>query len=148
MAVKQGAVTVEGLNELRRFIRRFPDDLSKDGLKRIHDKVAEPVESEAKSRVPRRSGRLAGSIRRAKGSTKAATVRAGRASVPYAGPIHFGWPNRRVVWGKQTDGPVPIRAQPFLTDALDAKREVVFDMYEDELDKFIGVLMRQANLRP
>jgi len=32
-------------------------------------------------------------------------VQAGRASVPYAGPIHWGWPARN------------IEPQPFLTDA-------------------------------
>lgn len=144
----KGTVTVEGLRELRLFLRKFPDDLSKDGLKKIHDKVGEPVESEAKLRVPRRSGRLAGSIRRSKGSTTKAVVRAGRKSVPYAGPIHFGWPNRRVVFGKPTDAPAPIAAQPFLTDALSSKREVVFTMYQDELEKFIAALMRQSNLRP
>jgi len=134
MAVKSGAVAVDGLRELRRFLRQLPDDVGKDGLKKIHDKVAEPVERSAVTKVPRRSGDLAASIRRAKGSATKAQVRAGKARVPYAGPIHFGWPARN------------IRAQPFLTDALADKRTVVLDMYTDELDRFIGQMMRVYQL--
>lgn len=130
----QQTVRVEGLRELRRFLAKAGDDVGKDGLKKIHDKVGEPVEREATIRVPRRSGRLAGSIRRAKASTTKATVRAGKKSVPYAGPIHFGWPARNIA------------PQPFLTDALASKHDDVIDLYADELDRFVGLLMTRYKL--
>lgn len=41
--------------------------------------------------VPERSGRLAKTIRGNKAKAKA-VVTAGRATVPYAGPINYGWP--------------------------------------------------------
>jgi hypothetical protein len=121
---------------LRSFLRRLPDKTESDGLKQIHSKVARPVERQAKIVVPKRTGALAASIRRAKGSTKAATVRAGGARVPYAGPIHFGWKKHG------------ISPQPFLSDALDDRHEQVLDMYQYELDRFIGQLMVRANLKP
>jgi hypothetical protein len=56
---------------------------------------------------PRRTGRwpprCAGS-----GTQTAAIVRAGRAAVPYAGPIHWGWRARH------------IKAQPWLYDAIES----------------------------
>lgn len=139
-------VYVDGLRELRRFLNKAGDDIAKDGLKQIHDKVAEPVETTAKAIAPRKSGNLAGSIRRAKGSSTRAVVRAGGARVPYAGPIHWGWPNRRMVWGKLTSVPVPIASQPFLTDALEANQQQVADIYTDELARFIGYLMNKYGL--
>src|SRR5690625_8028143 len=39
------------------------------------------------------TGTLAGTLRAGRGKTKA-VVRAGSAAVPYAGPIHYGWPAR------------------------------------------------------
>lgn len=148
MAVNRQAVRVDGLRELRRFVRQLPDDVGKDGLKKIHDRVGEPVEDTAKQLVPRRTGRLAGSIRRAKGSTTRATVRAGRKSIPYAGVVEFGWPNRRVVFGKRTDSPAPLAERSFLREALDRRSDQVFDLYESELDRFIGYLMSRYDLRP
>ena len=48
-------------------------------------------------------------------------VRAGFARVPYAGPIHFGWRKRN------------IQPQPFLYEALDKRRNEVFDRYNKEV---------------
>lgn len=147
MAVQGDAVRVDGLRELRTFMRKFGDDLDKQGLKDIHGKVAEPVAATAKTLAPRRSGRLAGSIRTAKGSTKAATVRAGGARVPYAGVHEFGWPNRTVVFGKRTGSPVPIREKRFLRGALQRERGRVTQMYDAELARFMAAMMRRHNVR-
>jgi len=74
--------------------------------------------------LPRRSGRLAASIR-AQGTQRAGRVAAGKKSVPYAGPIHWGWPARN------------IKPQPFLTDALASKQETVVEIYLTETDRLI-----------
>jgi hypothetical protein len=57
-------------------------------------------------------------------------VRAGRTSVPYAGPIHFGWPAHN------------IEPTPFLYDALDQRRSEVIDLYEQR----VGDLIRKNGL--
>lgn len=78
----------------------------------------------AAARAPRRSGKLAGSIR--PGATqKAGVVRAGRASIPYAGVIHWGWPGHNIA------------AQPFLTEAAAATESTWSDLYWAELQRVI-----------
>jgi hypothetical protein len=81
------------------------------------------VAGTARTLVPVRSGRLAKSIR-AGVTARTGVVRAGTKDVPYAGPIHFGWFVRKppAVGG-------PIQPQPFLYDALDARRDEVMERY-------------------
>ena len=45
--------------------------------------------------APQRTGRLAGNIRPAKQAQRA-RIMAGSSGVPYAGPIHWGWPARNI----------------------------------------------------
>lgn len=78
---------------------------------------------------PRVTGTLAGTLRAGRGKTKA-VVRAGSAAVPYAGPIHYGWPARNII------------AQPFLTDALAANQARVLD----QLDAGLGDILKKRNL--
>lgn len=66
------------------------------------------------------SGRLSGTIRAGRGKTKA-VVRAGGARAPYAGVIHYGWPER------------DIAPQPFLSAALQSERSDVFRALEEGL---------------
>lgn len=100
-----GSIQIEGLATLVRTLNRAGEDIS--DLKDANASAAAMVAAEAESRAPRVSGRLAGSI---KGSRKArgATIQAGRSKVPYAAPIHWGWPARNIA------------PQPFLTDAAAA----------------------------
>jgi hypothetical protein len=98
-------VTVEGLNTLVRTLRRAGEDIAE--LKEAHAAVGSMVAAAAAQRAPRRSGNLAGSVRPAK-RANGARVMAGRASVPYAGPIHWGWPARHIT------------AQPFVSEAARA----------------------------
>jgi len=116
-------VKVEGLKELNKALRNLPKGFRKEQAA-IHKKTAEPVASAAARIVPRRSGRLAASIR-AQGTQRAGRVAAGKKSVPYAGPIHWGWPARN------------IKPQPFLTDALASKQETVVEIYLTETDRLI-----------
>lgn len=95
-------VEVQGLKTLRRTLKRA--GVSLQDLKDAHREVAETVVRAAAPHAPRRTGTLAGTTRPA-GTQAAAIVRAGYASVPYAGPIHWGWPARH------------IKAQPWLYDA-------------------------------
>ena len=122
------ALQIEGGRKLRRAFREVGDDMS--DLKELHKRLADDVADSAKRKVPVRSGRLQRSIR-GSGTKTAARVRTGNnrksgpSSVPYAGPIHFGW------------GARGIRPQPFMYDALDDRREAVVRAYDDQVREII-----------
>jgi hypothetical protein len=116
------AVQVTGAVEFRAAMKRMGADLS--DLTKIHREAAKPVLETSRSIVPRVSGTLAGSLRIS--ATKAsAKVLSGSAAVPYAGPIHFGWPARN------------IRPQPFLYDALDQRADEVVEKYEAHIEALV-----------
>lgn len=121
-------VRVHGLRETIRTLQRFGADVA--DLRDAMRAAGQIVAGEAGRRVPRLSGRLAASIRPG-GGKAAAVIRAGGASVPYAGVIHYG-------------GYHNITAQPFLTDALAARRGDVVAEVTDQL----GDLIRKHNLNP
>jgi len=98
-------------------------------MKSTHLKAAEIVVGASKRFVPIKTGALAQSIRPA-AVMSGGRVKVGSASVPYAGPIHFGWPARR------------IKPQPFVYDALDTRRGEVSRLYE----KRMAVLMFKYGL--
>ena len=110
-------VSVEGARELRKALKTVGDE-AKAGLKEVNVEVAEIVARAAVTRVPTQSGALRETIRAAGAQTRA-SVKAGFKKVPYAGPIHFGWPARNIA------------PQPFLYDALDARRGEVVDAYQN-----------------
>lgn len=120
-------IKVEGLNELIRTMNKAGQDISE--LKDAHHRAGEIVASYAASIAPRRSGRLAGTIRAAR-QARRARVQVGRANVPYAGPIHWGWPARHIA------------AQPFLSEAAQATESTWRPIYEkaiaDALEKVRG----------
>jgi uncharacterized protein YcsI (UPF0317 family) len=120
-------VRVEGLDRLVRTLRKAGDDLN--DLKDAHAAAGRIVAADAQARAPRRSGKLAGSIRASRQARRAQVV-AGRASIPYGGPIHWGWPSRG------------ISANPFLSDAAQATEAQWLPLYRREiqaaLDKVKG----------
>lgn len=86
-------VTVEGARNLRATLRRAGIDLS--DMKDANADVANYVASASKSAAPTVSGKLAATVRGNRAAASA-VVRAGGAAVPYAGPIHWGWPARNI----------------------------------------------------
>lgn len=84
---------IDGARELRAALKKAGASVTE--LKAAHAKVAQIVADQAADRAPARSGRLRASIR-GSGTNTAAIVRAGRAAVPYAAPIHWGWPRRHI----------------------------------------------------
>lgn len=108
-------VEVHGLRQLRRELRKLGDDLG--DLKDANAAVSRIVAAEAARRAPKRSGRLAAGVRGSRAVSRA-VVRAGGAAVPYAGPIHWGWPAHN------------IDAQPFAADAATATEHVWLPVYE------------------
>jgi hypothetical protein len=126
MATEVG-VRVEGLATLTRTMRKAGEDLT--DLKDANARAAAIVVSAAAGMAPRRSGALAGSIRGTRAVGRA-RVQAGRASVPYAAPIHWGWPARHIA------------ANPFLSDAARATEGKWVPLYladvQSALDKVRG----------
>lgn len=116
-------IRVEGAKELRKALRDVSDGVS--DLKQVHADAADIVAQRAAQLVPRRSGRLASSVR-STGQASQGVVRAGFARVPYAGVIHFGWPRRN------------ISPQPFLYDALDDRTSEVIAAYEQRVNELIA----------
>lgn len=124
MAKAPPGVTIEGLKEFRLALRKLPPEYVK-ALREITKAAAEPVAEEARHLVPvGPTGRLKASIR-ALGQQRGAQVAAGKKSVPYAGPIHWGWPKRH------------IRAQPFLVRALHKKQKDVILVFEIKTQKLL-----------
>lgn len=93
-------------------------------VKATNRAAAELVGERAAELVPVRSGLLRSTIRAA-GQKAGAVVRAGTGSVPYAAPIHFGWPGRNIA------------PAPFLYDALDDRRAEVLAVYQSRVAELI-----------
>jgi hypothetical protein len=116
---KNIAIEIEGLHKMRRALIKL-DDAARQDFKQAGYQAAEIVVDEAKRLVPVRSGRLGKTIRAHK-VVSGAKVSAGRTTVPYAGPIHFGWARRN------------IRPNPFLYDAADNRVNDVMNEYFDQM---------------
>jgi hypothetical protein len=85
---------IEGGKALRKSLRAAGYDLT--DLKIVHGQAAATAAGEVRGRVPEVSGALKATIRSA-GTKTAGIVRAGNNSrVKYAGPIHWGWPDRNI----------------------------------------------------
>lgn len=114
-------VEIDGLRELRKQLRKAGDDMAE--LKAANAEAAATVQGAA--RAPQRTGRLAGSVR-STGTKTAGIVRAGRKAIPYAGPIHYGWPARNIA------------PQPFLTTAAKQTEPTWVPIYEAHIDRILS----------
>ena len=115
-------VKIEGITKIQRQIRDF-DAGAQDDLKVIHLENAKIVAAVAGRLVPYKTGKLAESVR-AGALKNSGVVRAGFAKKDplYAGPIHFGWPKRRIT------------PNPFIYDAIDQRKQEVIDNYVKAID--------------
>lgn len=87
------SVRIDGLNAVVRSLLAMGLDV--EDLKTGFSEIARFGAIVAARHAPRRSGRLAGDIRGNRARNKA-VVAAGRTSVPYAGPINYGWAARGI----------------------------------------------------
>jgi len=114
------------LRELRRGLRGLDDGAEwlremRDINKAAADVVVRNVDA------PRLSGDLAANVRAASAGT-AAKVKAGGVKIPYAGVIHYGWPDHNIA------------PQPFLEDAVGESRDDMMTLYMD----LVGALTAAA----
>ena len=120
----QGALQIDGLREINRDLRNMSQQ-ARDDMKDTHREAGEIVARAATVLAPVLTGTLAGTIKSAP-TQRQGRVRVGRGqSVPYAGPIHFGWPARRIA------------PQPFVYDALDMRRDEVRDAYVTRVNQLV-----------
>lgn len=84
---------VAGLNAVVRDLQGM--GLEVEDLKVAFSTIAAEGAQVASGLAPRVTGRLAGDVRGNRAKSKA-VVTAGRRSVPYAGPINYGWPARNI----------------------------------------------------
>jgi len=121
--VPQGPVVkLEGGKQLRRHLKRIADGAQ--DMKEANARVAALVAAESARAAPRRTGRLAATLRGNKAVGKA-VVTAGRAAVPYANPIHWGWPKRH------------IKRNPFVWDTAQRTQSTWLPIYEAELQRLV-----------
>lgn len=117
-------VLVEGAKELARTLKKAGVDVKE--LKEANNRVGQVIVQAAQSRAPKKSGRLAGSIRASK-EQAGITIRAGNnGGIPYAAPIHWGWPKRN------------IKATLFLTNAIAETQPEWIDLYYKELEHIVS----------
>lgn len=146
---RAGSVRVEGLNKVRRDLKKLASDVDYgDQFLAVNKTLADAVAMDSRNYVPVLTGALSASIRSA-ASAKSGRVKVGgriskearavlggygvgKGSIQYAGPIHFGWPARF------------IKPQPFVYDAIDKRRGEIKDRYEQLVKK----LIRENDLNP
>ena len=118
-----GQLEIEGLRDVQKAMKNFSDD-SRNDMKDTHRKAGQLVVDGAARLVPVRSGALLASLRSAP-TQRQGKVRLGSAAVPYAGPIHFGWPARH------------IQPNPFIYEVLDGRRQEVYALYAERISELV-----------
>ena len=110
-------IRIDGLDKLRRELRRAKDRELNAEMKALHGELAEEIVDLALPSVPVLSGALADTVRAA-GTVRDAIGRTGSKSVPYGPPIHWGWKARGIA------------PTPFLQDAAAQIESGVVDRYD------------------
>lgn len=118
-------VEVIGARRLRATMKAADVDIRE--LKGVLAQVGSIVAAAGASRAPKLTGALGNSVR-SSGTTTSAIVRAGFARVPYAGPIHWGWPARGIA------------ANPFLSEAATETEPQWFTVYTDGVEQILDTI--------
>ena len=120
--VNRTGFRVEGLSQVVRDLQKIGVEV--DDLKDAFAKIADEAARTASSFAPKGpTGRLSASIRGNRAKSKA-VVTAGRSSVPYAGPINYGWPSRNIapaLFMQRADEAMQTRAISVLEDEINQK---------------------------
>lgn len=117
---------IEGLRETQRALRRLEPDLRKQFREDAFKRVALVVAREAAVLAPKRTGRLAGSLRGTTSGFKAVV----RSPLPYANVIHWGGTTGRG-HSRSRPGATRIKRTEFVLRAAEQKREVIEDAFID-----------------
>lgn len=118
---RSGGFKVQGLTQVVRALQGM--GLEVDDLKDAFSSIASEGARHAAAFAPVRTGRLAADVRGNRAKSKA-VITAGRASVPYAGPINYGWPRRNIapsLFMQKADQVMQPRALQLLEDEINQK---------------------------
>jgi hypothetical protein len=112
-------VRVEGLNKTVKALQGFGVEVT--DLKATFSAIAVEGARLASSFAPVRSGKLSNTVRGNRAKNKAVVI-AGRARVPYAGAINYGWPKRSIkpaLFMQKADAALAPRAVQMLEAGID-----------------------------
>ena len=124
MADRGPGILVEGVKDLRRDLKALDKALPKELTKALKA-AAEEVLPTARALAPKRSGRLAASLR-ASGAGNRASI---RSRLPYANAVHWGTGTR-----PHRTGPHNIAPTKFVVRAIDQRSNDVVDRLGDEIE--------------
>ena len=126
------AISIDGLSECFRALRAVGTPV--EAIKEANKESGEIVAKTARNIVPVSpgGGALRRTIRVANVSTNV-KIRAGKASVPYANPIHWGW-----FRDKKRGFNRNILPNPFMSKALGYTRDEVLLNYVSNIQKLIN----------
>lgn len=136
-------VKVTGIAELVAQLKAFPPLVVQDAERKSMRKAANVFRDEAKARVPRRTGKLEGSIRVRAGGKKSKYLRISVvARAPHAHLVEYGY---MLTGHKPNLTPIrPIAPRPFMRPAFEARKGEVFEIIRAELEKQVARLNRKA----
>ena len=92
-SVESGSLSITGVRQVIRALEQI--GLEAEDLKAAFSHIAAEGARAIQGFTPVKSGRLRGDVRGNRAKSKA-VVAAGRAAVPYAGPINYGWAKRGI----------------------------------------------------
>ncbi|WP_062208843.1 hypothetical protein [Demequina oxidasica] len=112
-------VEVEGMRKALREMEKLGVDV--EDMKDVFSGIATEAARVMEGLAPSKSGALRASIRGNRAKNKA-VVRIGKARVPYAGPINYGWPKRNIRpanFTARTDAVMEEKAEDMLLDGIE-----------------------------
>jgi hypothetical protein len=145
MAKNHLSVEVENLGQIRRGLKEAGDVGLLKELKATNKTVAEMVVAAALPMVPRRSGKLAASVKAMASPTSAYGKAGSPARVPYAAAIHWGEGSGNVNFSSGATVGRPARnvpGRPFLWEAADRTINRAVREYEDAIDDLFDRAVR------
>jgi hypothetical protein len=121
-------VVVQGIDNIQSLLNKLSKDIeSNSGLNK---NISSLIANKASAIAPKLSGALASSIV-GNGTSERAQIVAGSSSVPYAGVIEYGWPQK----GRE--------ARPYLMPAVNDNMKQIVQEYGKSIDQAI----RRYNLQ-
>lgn len=131
MAVDTGErIKVEGLREAIKDLQALGAEKSE--FVEINLEAAEILMSAARPLIPVRTGNLANSMRASK-TANYAQIALGKAKVPYAGPVHWGWFYDRKNFIQKN-----IKPALFMPRALKANFERIMAHYDSAMQRLLN----------
>jgi len=121
--VAKTGVRVDGLDKTVRAIKDVSVEL--EDLEGAFSRIAELTAQSASRHAPKKTGRLAGSLRGV-AEKSSAVVTVGGAAIRYAGPINYGWPARNIA------------PSGFMQKASDEMEPRAVSILEDEINRAIS----------